>query len=379
MDFVLPQDDGKEGPGALRRMAALRRAVAVGGRRGVAAVFTTLTRPLPGHFAAYREPSRSALALAALVIVLASQALPQQAEIDGVVLLVLGTVTVAFTTASLLRRCHAFLNRYDGLVSLVLTATLVAVGGGAASIYRPLLLLVVVYAALFYDTGRLAATGMLILAVLLAPLRSEGFGGGYLAELIVQVPVWVLLTAVVHVLVQRIRTSAQTDGLTGLSNHMTFWTLLHAEHLRMRRYDSHYSVLLIDLDHFKHINDTHGHRTGDDVLRGVGRVLRGRARLTDVVARYGGEEFALLLPETDRGQALQLAEQLRVAVADEALAAPVTISIGVVSSRDGFAATPEEILAAVDRALYQAKNAGRNRVVTVPPKTAAFSYLTEPR
>lgn len=379
MDIVIvqPRESARERLPAGRRAATVAGRVAGAVQRVATAVLATLTRPLPGHVADGRRQARSGVAFASCAIVLLSVAIPRQVEHHRSAVVVIGLLAGALGALTLVRRLDDVLNRCDGLVPFALVGALVAVSGGSQSIYRPLLVMVLLYAALFSDGGRLAATGLLILGALLAPLALSGLQGGYVAELLVEVPVWALLTVVVHALVQRSRASAQTDGLTGLRTHVTFWTVLHDEHERMRRYGSHYGVLLIDLDHFKRINDTHGHRAGDQVLRVVGELLRERARSTDVVARYGGEEFALLLRETTREQAVRVARELRIAIRQADLPVPVTVSAGVASSRDGFSDTPEAVVAAADQALYQAKEAGRDRVAVWLPETAAFTYLTE--
>jgi diguanylate cyclase (GGDEF)-like protein len=133
--------------------------------------------------------------------------------------------------------------------------------------------------------------------------------------------------------------------------------------------------LLIDIDHFKKVNDTHGHPAGDAVLRGVAAVARAQARETDLVARYGGEEMAVVLPETDAAGARTIAERLRAAVEGTAHATEhgtlrVTISVGV-ATWPGGGQTAEELLTTADRALYRAKQTGRNRVESGPGKAAA--------
>ncbi|MCA1834327.1 MAG: diguanylate cyclase [Actinomycetota bacterium] len=163
---------------------------------------------------------------------------------------------------------------------------------------------------------------------------------------------------------------AVTDPLTELANHREFQRVLHHESERQRRYTSaaghHMSVLLIDIDHFKSVNDRFGHPAGDEVLRVVARALRTAVRSFDVVARYGGEEFAVVLPETDEEGAHEVAERARRAVAALDLVAhgkrvKVTISIGAATApEDGM--TPAQLVSAADTALYRSKATGRNRV-----------------
>jgi diguanylate cyclase (GGDEF)-like protein len=160
---------------------------------------------------------------------------------------------------------------------------------------------------------------------------------------------------------------SRTDGLTGLSRRGPFEERLREEIARARSFRTTFSILMIDIDHFKNLNDTYGHQVGDEVLKTVSQRLREGIYETDVIARYGGEEFVCLLP---RSQAVGLkvkAERIRERVASEAFvigleAVNVTISIGIAHfPHDGD--TPEAVLAAADRAMYAAKAAGRNCVI----------------
>ncbi|GAC1600139.1 MAG: hypothetical protein NVS4B10_11720 [Myxococcales bacterium] len=174
---------------------------------------------------------------------------------------------------------------------------------------------------------------------------------------------------------------ATTDGLTGLFNRRTLQEQLGARMREAQRYRHPLSFLLLDIDHFKKVNDTYGHPAGDAVLRGVAAVAQDQARETDVVARYGGEEMALILPETDAAGARVIAERLRACVeaaehATEAGALRCTVSVGV--STWPLAAAPaapdDEVAAlieAADKALYRAKQAGRNRVESAGGRAAA--------
>jgi diguanylate cyclase (GGDEF)-like protein len=168
---------------------------------------------------------------------------------------------------------------------------------------------------------------------------------------------------------------ATTDGLTGLLNRRTFNVQLKGRLREAHRYDRPLSLLLLDVDHFKRVNDTHGHPAGDAVLQGVAKVAQKQARETDIVARYGGEEMALILPETDARGAHAIAERLRKAVEAAAHATArgnlrVTVSIGLATWRGG-GESEEALLAAADRALYRAKQAGRNRVFAADPASTA--------
>ena len=164
---------------------------------------------------------------------------------------------------------------------------------------------------------------------------------------------------------------ATIDGLTGLLNRRTFNSLLSQRLREAQRYGRPLSLLLLDVDHFKKVNDAHGHPAGDAVLRGVAQVAQKQARETDLVARYGGEEMALILPETDARGAFTIAERIRKAVeaaahATEQGALRVTLSVGV-ATWTGGGNSPEELLQAADKALYRAKGNGRNRVEAANP------------
>lgn len=164
----------------------------------------------------------------------------------------------------------------------------------------------------------------------------------------------------------RLETLAVTDGLTGVFNHRRFQEALAQEAQRSARNQRKFSVMMVDVDHFKRFNDTLGHPAGDELLRNLARTLKRELRVTDLIARYGGEEFAVILPDTDQDVAHAAAERLRAAVEKDLnppdRAARVTVSVGVATyAADGDA--PQTILIAADKAMYSAKNSGRNRVV----------------
>jgi diguanylate cyclase (GGDEF)-like protein len=162
---------------------------------------------------------------------------------------------------------------------------------------------------------------------------------------------------------QQLRAMATTDELTGVANRRLLAERAATELERMRRLKKPMAVLMLDLDHFKRVNDEHGHKAGDQMLYAVAQTLLHHVRRIDTVARYGGEEFVILLPDTNREHGLLVADKLRAAVGElvhDNLA--VTISIGVaVYPEDGEAEGP--LVEAADRALLRAKRGGRNRVV----------------
>jgi diguanylate cyclase (GGDEF)-like protein len=164
-----------------------------------------------------------------------------------------------------------------------------------------------------------------------------------------------------------LRRQATEDELTGLANHRRFKEIVADEAVRAGRTGQPLSLLLLDIDDFKAVNDTFGHQQGDAVLREVGRAVRELCRRTDEPARYGGEELAVVLPDTAGEGAYILAEELRSAVArldvlPDGAGRPVTVSIGV-ATLTGTAQTPLELIGAADAALYDAKRTGKNRSV----------------
>lgn len=157
---------------------------------------------------------------------------------------------------------------------------------------------------------------------------------------------------------------AMEDALTGLLNRRAWMQKLHDEFERSKRFALPLALLLLDLDHFKQINDRHGHAMGDAVLKGVAEVIQARVRSVDVAGRYGGEELCILLPGTDQEGASTLAEQIRAAIANSTygynnLTVAATASIGIASLP---ASSPDALLAMADAAMYEAKSLGRNQV-----------------
>jgi diguanylate cyclase (GGDEF)-like protein len=177
---------------------------------------------------------------------------------------------------------------------------------------------------------------------------------------------------------------AYRDQLTGLRNYRFFNSRFHEEVQRARRYRHQCSLLMVDIDHFKKFNDTYGHQSGNVALRHLAKILTQTARETDFVARYGGEEFALVLTETSKRMAVDLAGRLRSNVESSPVILEngehhrITVSVGVATfPRDAWSHV--ELVEAADKALYQSKKSGRNRVSQFEPAdSVTFRYRPEP-
>jgi diguanylate cyclase (GGDEF)-like protein len=167
-----------------------------------------------------------------------------------------------------------------------------------------------------------------------------------------------------------LRRLATTDPLTGTFNRRHYMELMAREQRRADRYNTIYSILMIDIDHFKRVNDTYGHQVGDQAIQAMADACKRIVRPTDIVARYGGEEFIVTLTHTDQTGSLKVAERLRESVAEIALptekgALSFTISIGLSTYVKKSAV--EQIIGRADQALYRAKEGGRNRVCVEDP------------
>lgn len=258
------------------------------------------------------------------------------------------------------RRRLAALAGATALVGLVALA-------GVTSAW-PLLAVPIVLAAPLAGWAALAATTAVAAIVLVVLAGAPGAGA---LELAAGLIAFVAAGAVAGALhgserrrLARVAALSLTDRLTGLYNYAFLTDALERECRRAERYGGAVSLVLLDLDHFKDFNDTHGHAAGNRLLAEVGRVLVAERRATDVVARFGGEEFAVLVPGPVR-EAAEAAERIRRAVAQVAVAVPGgrdgrTISAGVAQRAQGAGA--ERLVEDADRALYRSKARGRNRV-----------------
>lgn len=177
----------------------------------------------------------------------------------------------------------------------------------------------------------------------------------------------------------QLRQLALRDELTKLFNRREFQRILAEEWDRSMRFKRSFVLVMVDIDHFKRINDTHGHQVGDEVLRHVASLLAGQVRSVDRVARYGGEEFALIMVETDRASAMESMKRLCALLAEtpcvtaKNLTIEVTLSAGLATSLTD-AKSADDLVNVADKALYAAKKAGRNRILSadsIPTKLAA--------
>ena len=174
-------------------------------------------------------------------------------------------------------------------------------------------------------------------------------------------------------LLERVEAMAATDGLTGLMNRVALHGAIGRELARAARDGLPLTLVMLDIDHFKSVNDTHGHQAGDEVLRAVARALDSGARGGELLARYGGEEFVAVLPDTDAEDACHAAERLRRVIAEADCAPAVTASLGTATfPADGLDA--DALVDAADRALYASKQAGRNRVTAAGELDRAGSH-----
>jgi diguanylate cyclase (GGDEF)-like protein len=161
-------------------------------------------------------------------------------------------------------------------------------------------------------------------------------------------------------LLEQVQKMAETDALTGVANRRAFEVAIEREVARASRYGEELTLIMLDIDHFKNLNDTYGHQAGDEVLRKVGAAIRLSSRDSDTAARYGGEEFAILLPSCPRRESFSAASRLREMISQIDTVAPLTVSAGI-ATYPAHAHTAEGLVRAADEALYESKRAGRDR------------------
>jgi diguanylate cyclase (GGDEF)-like protein len=221
--------------------------------------------------------------------------------------------------------------------------------------------------------------------------RSEGWGFSSEQREVLRYLVGQVAVSIENIgLHELVSEQAVTDELTGLANKRGFQDWIENEFSRAERFGHELSLLMLDIDNFKQVNDTHGHLQGDEVLRTIGRILQRESRGIDEPARYGGEEFAVGLPETDPKGAAEVAERIRERVEETEIpmvsrggAMQVTASLGV-ATMPRAADEITRLVGAADEALYKAKGSGKNRVEVapdldaVPPASADDGDLTAP-
>ena len=198
------------------------------------------------------------------------------------------------------------------------------------------------------------------------PLKDEGGEVQQVCITLVDVTDTAVYQKMMNEAMTSLAEASNRDGLTGIYNRRFIEECIAKEYGRVQRYGGTMSLAIIDLDHFKNINDSHGHLAGDEVLRAASKVLGEGLRQTDFLGRYGGEEFAVVLPSTDLDGAAVLAERLRARLASTVIkhndiSVPVTASVGIAEWQAGMQRY-EELIKAADQALYLAKEEGRNCV-----------------
>lgn len=329
-------------------------------------------RPVSSNMRGWRRPTL--VGLTGIVIIALAVGWPARASDPPAwqLALIVSLVVAAAVWIRTGRRAD-LVERLGPWALLIGVVVAVQATGDVRSPYLPIYALIVLYAAAFQDRRRYIPVLLGAVAATAAAVVRSGPPLAW-SQAAVAVVTWGSASLFLHGLVGRLDNAAQTDGLTGLWNHAAFWRQLHAEDGRARRSGSPYSVLMIDVDHFKALNDRHGHQAGDAVLRRMADVLANRVRGSDVLARYGGEEFAVLLPDTPQEAAAEVAEKLRRLL----VVAGINVSIGVADNAD-MHASADEVVGAADAALYEAKLAGRARVRTAPAASVISLSADEPR
>jgi diguanylate cyclase (GGDEF)-like protein/putative nucleotidyltransferase with HDIG domain len=332
------------------------------------------------------------LCSAGAILTLVWLALPSTpADVDRAGMFAMATVAVglAVLLLALNQRLPAWSFQIFTAAGTCFVTFTIYFSGGGTSPYAFLYLWIALYALYFFTPGQAAAhvifVALAYAAVVVEDVADRG-KSDLLAALSDAAPRWTLTvgTLVVAVgflsllkdrlerLVARLAEAAREDPLTGLRNRRGFDEVFDLEVERAQRSNRSVSLLIGDLDHFKNVNDRLGHLKGDDVLVRAARVLENTKRRIDLVARFGGEEFAVLLPDSNEHGAYILAERLRRALAETFATDPIklTISFGI-SSFPRHGASSETIISCADRALYAAKELGRDCSVIYSPELAA--------
>ncbi len=225
-----------------------------------------------------------------------------------------------------------------------------------------------------------SSTILIVLGWVLNPVLDQSLAGVVNRGLAVFV-IWAVAGMAWHYLnaqqelEEALRALAESDPLTEIMNRAGITTELGRRCAEFQRYGSAFALLMVDVDHFKSINDRLGHLTGDHVLRRIANIIRSALREVDCVGRYGGEEFIVVLPETTLASAVNTAERIRLAIEQVPIRVDrelvkVTVSIGVSAAAPGAQSSAEALIETADRAMYEAKRGGRNRVMPAPRPSA---------
>jgi diguanylate cyclase (GGDEF)-like protein len=269
-----------------------------------------------------------------------------------------------------------------GFITWVLWIT----GGLASPLLNAYLLVVITSALTLGKAVTLAEVGLIGLCCLFLDWQVGGkdmvrlaYWGGFAAQLtpiVLVAYITTMFSADIRYGLHRAKLLSETDELTGIYNMRGFAVIATRLFAQAQRYDRPASVLMVDSDNLKQVNDAHGHEAGNRLLRHVVKAMQAQLRFTDVAARYGGDEFVVMLPDTPMRGALEVAERMRRAIEEahfgpEDSRVPCTVSIGAASFPE-HGRTLDALLVRADRALYRAKSGGRNRVER-PPETAPAS------
>jgi diguanylate cyclase (GGDEF)-like protein len=314
-----------------------------------------------------------------LTLVLAALVLPGQDEFGQRAYVVLGGVAVVLAAVRFFRPVGSlFQARASNIAGLAFITVIVAISrpvGATPAFY----LWPILTAAYFLRRRDLVVVLGLFTVEFAAALWWNGEQEGRAQIYVPMILVVFVVTGLVRLLreslaevIGGLERTASTDHLTGLANRATLEQVVGREIQRARRTGGHLCVVALDLDHFKAVNDRHGHAGGDHALRRCADVLASECRGVDLPARVGGEEFVVALPDTTLEDARRFAERVRVRIetATASDAAPLTVSCGVAALDDSHH-LPGHLVALADGALYEAKRAGRNRVEVGRPRDAA--------
>ena len=339
-----------------------------------------LTRPLSAQEATDRENARTQLIFASVVVIVLTAPLLNPAHVNAPAFWAALLAIVATGFASMVPACWPILNRVGGLLVAAEVAAVVASTGGATSPYDVLYAILLIYGTIFYDRRRLAATAVVLMLLFAAPhiLSIGRHSVDHWARMLVQLGVWSVIAVVAHGLVASIREQrrqlghqALHDPLTELANRSLFEDRLDLALRNSGRTGNPVALLMVDLDGFKPVNDTHGHHAGDTLLVEIAKRMDACSRPGDTLARLGGDEFALVLPSTVQGAAVQVAkrliDQVSLPVRIDESHVCVGASVGIAVS-SGTAPGAHQLLRQADMAMYAAKRHGRGRAVVFTPR-----------